>query len=578
MHFQYVPYIWPFIATVIITLGLSIYAFHQKNIRGAFPFGLCMLATSLWAGSYALELAGVDLTTKLFCTNVQVIGYTLAPVIWLIMVFRFIERDYWITRQNIWLLLLLPFLAMILAWTNQMHGLMWQDSHLDTSGPFPVLDKVLGPGFWVTAGYSYLLNILSELLLGLSWRRKSALYREQSIALFVGLALIFIQNALYIFRIHPIERYDLTSAIAGLSGLIIAWGIFHFRLFDIVPVARDNIIEKMSDGLIVLDARNRIADMNLTAKTIFGSTSADAIGQKADALFKNWPAFNIKNNCGENLPGELTLEKEGLIKIYEVSYLQLTDKRGRNTGLSINFHDVTERKRVQSKLLEQQKALVMAEERERLARDLHDNLGQIFGFINVQAQAIKHELNSAGINIASTKIERLVEVARSGHRDMREYIQNIMITTAFERDFCAVLKRETDQFSKQTGVVVRLDITPDSPVEDLKPDIKNQIYNIIKEALNNVRKHAQAKNVFIAIEFTDKEFSLIIKDDGKGFDIAHLGKKPAPGLGLNIMHKRVEEIKGKLKIVSGPEHGTQIIVTIPGDPKESYYADKSNAG
>lgn len=287
MYFQYVPFIWTLLASTLVILALAIYALQHKDVKGAVPFSICMFLTALWSGSYALELAGTDLFTKLFWTNVQCISYSFAPVLWLIMVFRFIERDHWVTRRNILLLLILPFLTVILAWTNNLHGLMWQNARLDINGPFPVVAKTFGPWFWVIAAYSYLLNILSESLLALSLRRKSALYREQSRALFIGLALLFIQNALYIFGIHPVPRYDLTPVVAGVSGLYIAWGIFRYRLFDIVPVARENIIENMDDGLIVLDARNRIADMNRTAKTIFGPPSIRAIGQKVEAFFKN---------------------------------------------------------------------------------------------------------------------------------------------------------------------------------------------------------------------------------------------------------------------------------------------------
>jgi len=66
MHFQYVPYIWPFLAAAAVTAALAVYALRHKQVRGALPFGVCMLLTSLWSGSYALEIAGTDLSTMLF--------------------------------------------------------------------------------------------------------------------------------------------------------------------------------------------------------------------------------------------------------------------------------------------------------------------------------------------------------------------------------------------------------------------------------------------------------------------------------------------------------------------------------
>ena len=563
MQFQYVPYIWPLLASAAVTLNLAVYALRQKDVRGALPFGLCMLLTALWSGSYALEIAGTNLTTMLFWANVQSISYSFNPVLWLMMVFLFIEREHWVTRKNILLLLILPVLTVMLAWTDDLHGLMRQNVHLDTSGSFPVAAKTFGPWFWVIATYSYFLNILSEFLLGLSLRRKSALYREQSLALFIGLALVFMQNALYIFGIGPVSRYDLTPVTTGVAGLIIAWGIFRYRLFDIVPVARENIIENMTDGLIVLDAQNRIADINQKAKTIFDSPSVQAIGQETAAFFENQPAF-AQICCGrEKLPGELVMENDDCAKMFEVSYLPLLDRRGKYNGLSIIFHDVTDRKMAQVRLLEQQRALAMSEERERLARDLHDNLGQVFGFINIQVQAIKHELAKAGIDTASHKLERLVEAAQSAHREMREYIKNVKSTAAVEKNFVPALRKEIEQYVKQTGINTKLEIQADLQIEGLAPNVKVHLLNIVKEALNNIRKHAEAKRISIEITTAGKEIWAAIEDDGKGFALMQDKKEPAQGFGLNIMKERAREMGGKLRIVTAPGQGTKILVTVP---------------
>lgn len=564
MHFQYVPFIWPLLAAAAVTAALAVYALRHRDVRGALPFGVCMLLTALWSGGYALEIAGADLATMLFWIKVQSMAYSFNPVFWLIMVFLFIERDRWLTRRNILLLLVLPALTVALAWTNGLHGLMWQNPHLDMSGTFPVAAKTYGPWFWVIAAYSYFLNIISELLLALSLRRKSSLYREQSLALFTGLLLLFIMNALYIFKIGPVSRYDLTPVAAGVSGLIIAWCIFRYRLFDIVPVARENIIENMDDGLIVLDAQNRIADMNRTAKAIFGSPSIRAIGQEAAAFFKNQPAFAEISCGGETLPRELVMRHEDCPKTFEVSYVSLRDRRGNHNGLTIIFRDVTERRLVQARLLEQQRALAMSEERERLARDLHDNLGQVFGFINVQAQGIRHELASAGIGTASRKLERLVEVAQSAHREMREYIQSVKITAASaQKNFVPAVKKEIDQYIKQTGINVKLLISDEPLVEGLEPHVKTHLSSIAKEALNNIRKHAEAKNVYIEVKAAGNEILAVIEDDGRGFDVIKHEKGPAHGFGLNIMRERAGEIGGEIRVDSAPGKGARIILRVP---------------
>ncbi len=563
MHFQYVPFIWPLAVSAAVTAALTVYALRHRSVRGALPFGICMLLTALWSGGYALEIAGADLETMMFWTKVQSMAYSFNPVIWLVMVFLFIDRERWITRRNILLLLVLPALTVAMAWTNGLYGLMWQNAGMDMSGTFPVVTKTYGSWFWVIAAYSYILNIISELLLAVSLRRKSSLYREQSLALFIGLLLLILMNLQYILKIGSVSLYDLTPVAAGVSGLIIAWGIFRYRLFDIVPVARENIIENMDDGLIVLDARNRIADMNRTAKTIFGDSSVRSIGQEAEAFYKNQPAFAGISCNEESQPKELVIQQEDSQKTYEVSYIPLQDRQGNSNGLTVILHDVTERRQVQARLLEQQRALAMSEERERLARDLHDNLGQIFGFVNVQAQAIAHELEENKIESASQKVKRLVEVAQSAHEEMREYIRSVKITAAAQKNFVSAIKQVIEQYKNQTGISIKLLISDEQLIEALEPFVKMQMSNIFKEALNNIRKHAEAKQVSIEIKADGNAIRAVIEDNGRGFDVMNCKKEPGHGLGLNIMRERAGEIGGEIRISSAPEKGTRISLCVP---------------
>ncbi|PKM78559.1 MAG: hypothetical protein CVU90_02135 [Firmicutes bacterium HGW-Firmicutes-15] len=562
MHFQYIPYIWPLIISAAVTTALSIYALRHKSVSGALPFGICMLMTSLWSGSYALEIAGSDLPTKLFWANVQSISYSINPVLWLIMVFMFIERDQWVSRRNILLLLILPVLTVVLTWTNDLHGLMRQNIHLTKAGGFSVIAKTYGLWFWIIVAYAYGLNIISEFLLALSLRRKSALYREQSLALFIGLALLIIPNALYIFGVHSVSSFDLTPVVAGISGIIIAGGIFRYHLFDIIPVARENIIENMDDGLIVLDAQNRIADINQRAKTIFNTSSIKVIGQNAEGFFRNWLELAKIGDAREIPPRELVIHNKNGRQTFELSYLSLKDRRGKHSGLSVIFHDVTERRLIQARLMEQERTLAMSKERERLARDLHDNLGQVFGFINVQAQAIEHELAKDKIESASQKLERLVEAAQSSHGEMREYIQNVK-SAAAAKDLLPDIRKEIEQFRIHTGINAKLWISDEPLIEGLEANVKRQIFNIAKEAFNNIRKHAQAKQALIDFKAVAGEITIMIEDDGQGFVPMQQEKELSQGWGLGIMKERTREIGGEIKIESIPGQGTRILLQVP---------------
>jgi hypothetical protein len=203
-----------------------------------------MLLASLWSAANSLEMAGTDLATKLFWANMQYFSYAFMPVTWLVLVLGFVERDLWLKHRR-FLLYVIPVLTVVLVWTNDLHGLIRQNVRLDAVGLFPVIAKEYGPWFWVFSVYSDILSVCSVLFCGLTLRRRSALYRRQALALLVGLSLVYLQHLLYISGLHPVSRFDLTPVFLGLSGLIISWGIFRYHLFDIVPVARENVIEHM---------------------------------------------------------------------------------------------------------------------------------------------------------------------------------------------------------------------------------------------------------------------------------------------------------------------------------------------
>ncbi|HBQ63762.1 MAG TPA: hypothetical protein DD727_02325 [Clostridiales bacterium] len=557
MQYQMIPYVWFLFISALIALGLCFFAWWRRSVRGAIPFLFLMLEAVIWVTANAMEIMGLDLPTKIFWSNVQFSCYIFSPLTWLVLTLQYTGKEWWLTRRRIILLLVIPVITVILVWTNDRHGLMHRDIY---GGPFPVIGQIYGLWFWLLVAYCYLLVIISCIIHVKSGKQR--LYRMQALALWGGLLLPVIISVLFSLKLSPL-KYDLAPAFISIGGLIMTWGIFRYRLFDIVPVARENIIENMDDGLVVLDAQNRIADMNRTAKAIFGSSSIRAIGQEAEAFFKSQPAFAEICCTGKTLPRELVMQHEGCPKTFEVSYLSLRDRRGNHNGLTIIFRDVTERKQVQARLLEQQRALAMSEERERLARDLHDNLGQIFGFINVQAQAIAHELAEDKIESASQKVERLVEVAQSAHGEMREYIQNVKITAASQKNFVFAVKKEIEQYIRQTGIAVKLLISDEPLIEGLEPYVKMHMSNIAKEALNNIRKHAQAKRVSIEVKAVGSEILAVIEDDGRGFDVNKYEKEPAHGFGLNIMRERVGEIGGEIRIDSTPGKGTRIFLRVP---------------
>ena len=564
MQFQYIPYIWPLFASAFVSLSLGIYALLRcRNARGAVSFILSMFVVTIWSSGNAFEMSAIDFPTKLFWANMQYFAYAYSPVTLLMLCMQFTGYDGWIRNSKVLWLAVIPTIIILLVWTDGIHGLIRYDMHMDYSGSFPVIDKKYGPVFYIHALYSHFLNIVAWVLLIKAVFFKNTVYRKQAVALLFGLSLIVIPNIIYVLGLSPIKRFDVTPLFFGPAGLIIAWGIFRYKLFDVVPVARATVIETMDAGVMVLDLQDRVLDINPAFREIVNYSVQKTPVRTVVEVCGKIP--ELLNSCTDRsiTHSEFVINKDGVPKVYEVFPSPLTDHKGILIGRLVVTYDITEKKQEQQVYLKQQWKLAVTEERERLARDLHDNLGQVLGFINLQAQGIRQELINADINIVSQKIDKLVNVSQSAHNDIREYIRNTRNTAVLEKDFITGLTKEIMSFEEQSGLKVKLEVPVGFTGEELKPNIRINLLNIVKEALNNIRKHAEAEHVKISFSIVQEQLCIAVEDDGKGFDIDSKSNSNKTKFGLNIMRERASEMGSHIDIKSIAEEGSRIAVIVP---------------
>ena len=224
-----------------------------------------------------------------------------------------------------------------------------------------------------------------------------------------------------------------------------------------------------------------------------------------------------------------------------------------------------ERESVEMQIIQQQRDLAAAEERERMARDLHDSFGQVLGFVNVQTQAVQAFLSENKIGEAQVNLEKLVQVAQDAHVDLRHYILDLRDPALPKRSFFETLKSYLNAFQQAWGIEAVF-----SPSQDTQPllaeMVEDQLLHIVQEALVNIRKHASARRVEVMVTMIAGEMVLIISDDGRGFDIQRAPGAEEKHFGLSIMRERAEQIGGRLEIRSTVGSGTKVLIFIPRIP------------
>ena len=564
MKYQLVPNIWPLIASSFVTLLLGTYAFiRRRNAKGVYSFILSMLVLTIWSVTNALEMCGTDLNTKLFWANMQYLSYCSSPVALFTLCAEFSGYDrHDIRKKYIWLAIL-PTVILLLVWTNTYHGLIRYDVHMDYSSMFPVIAKKYGPAFYVHAIYSYALNFSSLVMLIRVVFFRQTVFRKQALSLLFALSLIIVPNVIYVLGVLPSYRFDITPVFFAPAGLIAALGIFRYKLFDAVPIAWAAVVRNMDYGVLVLDMQNRILDVNPAFEKIMDCKAKEIIAKYAEDVCVEVPVFAAA--CADKSVAriEFSVDDKDMTRVYDASFSFIFDRKGETIGRIAIVNDITEKIHQQQELLEQQRKLAAADEQQRMARDLHDNLGQVMGFINMQAQGIRQELRNEGIDMVSNRIERLVDVTQSAHSELREYIRSIRNDSSAGIDLVLAINMSVNHFKERTGLSVKLDVSGAAESNDIKPNVRINILNIVKEALNNITKHAKATNVKIVLRFSPENIYVLIEDDGVGFNSMTSRSMDNTRFGLDIMKERAEKIGGVLSIDSAPGVGTRIILQIP---------------
>jgi PAS domain S-box-containing protein len=349
----YPLYVWPLLVTAAILAALALFAWRRRPTPGAGAFALLMVAASEWALGYALELGSTTLLAKVFWADVQYLGIVVVPGAWLVFVLRYVGAEEWLSRRNLALLAIEPVVMLALVRTSAAHGLVRSSVRLDSSGPFPALDYSYGVVFWINAAYSYVLLLVGILLLLHVSLRPPHLYRRQVIVLLIGLLAPWVGNVLYISGLRPFSYLDPSPFAFILTGLAVVGGLFRFRLLDLVPIARSAIIESMDEGVLVLDAQDRVVDLNPAAAEVIGQPISEIIGRPADQILSAWPGMVERYHDVAETRTQITLEVGDAQRTYDLRISPLYDRRGRLVGRLFVSLDVTKRKQAEKSLREE---------------------------------------------------------------------------------------------------------------------------------------------------------------------------------------------------------------------------------
>lgn len=217
-----------------------------------------------------------------------------------------------------------------------------------------------------------------------------------------------------------------------------------------------------------------------------------------------------------------------------------------------------------ARLYEEVRSLATLEERERIAREMHDGLAQALGLLHLKLRRAEEQSVSAGPSPTADALREMASITEEAYEEVRQSIFGLRTMVSRGLGLIPTLTEYLHEFSAQNGIAVELVVADGRPVH-LSPASEVQLVRIIQEALTNVRRHAGASHAWVRLHRQDPWVQVIIEDDGRGFDPATVTSPDRLHFGLQTMRERAEGLGGKLEIDTGPGRGTRIVATLPGE-------------
>lgn len=551
--FAYTPSIWPSIGTTFLLLMLAASSGRRRRVPGALPFTVACLFASLWAAGSVMEYAAMDMDTKIFWIKFQAVWQVPVATAVTCFVLEYTWPGRWLTRRNLALLTVPPILILLVILTDNQYHLAWRGFTFAES-----IQPQFSPVGWIAFAYAFgVLGTLNLVVFG--WLFLHSPQHRWPVALmlvgqFGGRILYMLERTGSIHSVLPLDLLGM-----AFEFLMYAVALFGFRIFDPIAVARQAVTDQMREGMFVLDPLGVVVSVNPAAKEIFGAPVNRLQGQPIQALV---PACPEIQPAGAEEEIEFSLGSGTALRHYTLQTSALKDWRGLTVGRLILLHDITAQKQAQVQLLEQQRALAILSERERLARELHDDLGQVLAFISTQGEVIREMLANGQVTTAGPHVARLIQVADEAGADIRESILSLRAPFS-QQGLIPALLDYLQRYEQRYGLHTEI-LLPESGLEGaFEPVAEVQILRILQEGLANARKHSGACNMQVAFTHLDGQVQITMRDDGIGFDVGLLQADSQRGFGLQFMRERAEAIGGSLEVRSAPGKGTCLVVKVP---------------
>jgi PAS domain S-box-containing protein len=340
---QNTPFTLPLLLIGLLCGWAAYVGWRRRAVPGAGAFAVLMAALAGWTLVNLVEKSLVNHDLRRAVSALVYVFIVTVPAAWLVFAARFSRQHRGLPRRLVPLLFVEPLLVLGLVFTNPFHGLFRTATAMKTDGPFAVMVITQGPFFFVNAAYTYLLFAAGAVLLVAGVARRSGRSAGRLAVVLGAMLVAVLGNVAYVCGWQPERLTDLTPVYFAVPGLAAAWLLFRVRVFDVLPIARDFVLDCLGEAVFVVDTRGRILDANLAARSLLPDSRRVRKQPLADVLPELGRYLRAPPGAGTSTV-EIQLRAAGAERFWDLHVLPLIDHEV-TIGALVRLTDVTERKR-----------------------------------------------------------------------------------------------------------------------------------------------------------------------------------------------------------------------------------------
>lgn len=570
---------WAFFGSSILAFELAMHAWAKRRNAYSNAFFTLMILAGGWSLFSGMHLIVEDFELKVLIANIKFVFIAPFPVIWALMAAWYADID--ISRRTVKWLFVMPAIMLVLIATNSWHGAVFAASEPFVQDAFTTIAREYGFWFWTNMAYSYFMVMAGFFIFLRQVIRTRGHVQIQAIIMMVGSVLPMVSNIFYFMGLGAFLYLDWTPVSFAASGLFFYVGMFRYRMLDLMPIAREQIISSMADGVVITDPEGHILEVNKATKHMLENGVAASPGLHVFNIFPFIrPAWEVSAEQA-SVHRELERYFNGQRRWVVVHIQQVLNENGILQGKMILFRDVTEQKEAEIHLIESRKRIqelsaLKSAFLSNMSHDVRTPLSGIIGLADVlQEETEGDQLELVGMIRASG--DRLLKLLNSilsvSHLSSGTLDQNIEPTNvvALARDVLVQYERE----AHEKGIRIQERITEESIVRNVDPaHIEHALSHIFDHAV----RYTDSGSISMDIREKDAELMIRISDTGRGFDpafvssinepidtlsLAEFGLDKGSGLGLRVANGLIQESGGRLLISSEPGIGSGFTIMLP---------------